>query len=117
MTPLELWKSVVDQFAAMHDGVHETWVVERGAYPDVEENQEVNALLKALSHEQRKVLASMLIDARRGGVHDALVILNDRMALNDGIYSEQGVAMEFQPFGNTLYQDYVARREGDDWED
>ena len=54
---------------------------------------------KALSRTTKSACVHVDPDA---GVHDALVILNDRMALNDGIYSEQGVAMEFQPFGNTL---------------
>ena len=40
----------------MHDGVHETWVVERGAYPDVEENQEVNALLQGAITNNEKCL-------------------------------------------------------------
>ena len=59
----------------------------------------------------------MLVSARRGGVHDALVILNDRMALNDGVYCENGVQMEFQPYGYTLYQDYVGQRDGYEWEE
>jgi hypothetical protein len=115
MTPFELWKSLVDSFATLHDGVHKTWVVERAHYPDFEENAAANALLASLSSEQRAVLADMLIDARRGGIHDALVVLHDRMALNDGVYSEHGVQMEFEPFGYTLYQDYVGRREGEEW--
>lgn len=117
MTSVELWKSLVDAFAGLHDGVHRAWVVDRGAYPDFEENQNKNDLLKSLSKEQREVLADMLIEARRGGIHDTLVVLHDRIALNDGAYCEHGVRMELEPFGNTLYQDYVARREGDEWED
>lgn len=115
MTPFELWKSFVDSFAELHDGVHRNWVVDRGAYPGTENNKASNALLAALTLEQRKVLAEMLVDARRGGIHDALVVLNDRMALNDGAYSEAGVQMEFQPFGSELYYDYVSRKEGDEW--
>ncbi len=115
MTPFELWKSFVDSFATLHDGVHRTWVVERATYPVVEGNEPINAFLASLTPSQRELLASMLVDAREGGVHDALVVLHDRIALNDGAYSEGGVRMEFEPFGNTLYQDYVARRVGDDW--
>jgi len=115
LTSLDLWHSFVDSFAQLHDGMHRNWIVERGMYPDVEQNSHVNALLASLSESQRRVLAEMMVEARRGGVHDALVILNDRLALNDATYSEHGVAMEFQPYGTTLYQDYVARQAGEPW--
>jgi hypothetical protein len=114
---VELWQSVVDAFATLHDGVHRNWVVERAKYPDFPENGSKNALLATLDDGQRRVLAEMLVDARRGGVHDALVVLHDRLALNDGKYTERGIAMEFMPYGHTLYQDYVARQAGDSWRD
>ena len=117
MTPLDLWKSLVDSFAKLHDGAHYQWVVTDASYPRGPGNQQVNRLLAILTDEQRKILAGMLIDARRGGVHDALVTLNDRIALNSGTYSEHGVVMEFQPFGSELYYDYVSRKEGDAWPD
>ena len=117
MTPLDLWKSFVDSFAHLHDGSHHSWVAERGAYPDIDENKEVNALLQTLPPEQRKIIARMLIEARYGGVHDALVVLNDRMAINKGAYIEGGVQMEFQPYGSELYYDYVCRKEGEEWPD
>ena len=112
---VELWQSFVDSFASLHDGVHRNWVVERGKYPEFPENDGANTLLAALDDRQRRVLAEMLVDARRGGVHDTLVALHDRLALNDATYSERGVVMEFMPYGHTLYQDYVARRAGESW--
>lgn len=115
MTPFELWKNFIDSFANLHDGVHKNWVIEKGAYPDRPENEDKNIFLCQLSFEQRQILAEMLIDARRGGVHDALVILNDRMALNSGSYLENGIEMEFQPFGSEIYYDYIGRRMGEDW--
>ena len=115
MTSRDLWKSFVDSFAKLHDGVHRNWVVERGHYPDVNENKETNTLLAELSFEQRKVLAEMLVEARSGGVHDALVVLNDRMALRNGRYTEGEIQMEFQPFGSELYYDYVCRQAGEEW--
>jgi len=117
MTPVELWKSLVESFATLHDGVHRAWVVSRVSYPDFPENEEINHLLQSLNAAQREVLAGMLIDARRGGIHDALVVLNDRIALNSGVYSEQGIQMEFQPFGSELYYDYVCRKSGEEWPD
>jgi hypothetical protein len=112
---IELWQAFVDAFVSLHDGVHHNWVVERGEYPDFPENNEANALLSALSPAQRETLANMLVDARSGGIHDTLVALHDRIALNDATYSERGVAMRFMPHGFTLYQDFVGRKAGDPW--
>jgi len=50
---VELWQSLVDAFASLHDGVHHHWVVERGKYPDFPENDEANALLSDLWSLQR----------------------------------------------------------------
>jgi hypothetical protein len=112
---VELWQSLVDSFAAIGDGVHRNWIVERGQYPDLPENDAVNSLLSALSAAQRQTLADMLIDARGGGVFDALVVLHDRLALHDATYEEKGIEMKFEPHGYTLYQDFVRRKAGDPW--
>lgn len=117
MTSLELWKLFVDSFATLHDGVHRKWVAEDGRYPDTADNKEINGVLAEISHTQRQVIAEMLVRARRGGIHDALVVINDRMAVDGGRYSEGEVEMAFQPFGSELYYDYVCRREGDAWPD
>jgi hypothetical protein len=111
----ELWQSLVDSFVEIGDGVHDNWIMEREKYPDVEENREINAFLASLSEPQRRVLTSMLIDARHGGVFDALVVLHERLVFNEGKYSERGVEMEIEPRGYTLFQDYVSRRSGDGW--
>lgn len=116
MSSVELWKSFVDEFAQLHDGVFEKWVLHEGSYPNRQENSEINEFLKSLTVQQREILVKMLINARRGGIHDALVRLNDRMDCENGQYYENGIEMEFQPFGSTLYYDYVCRREGDNWE-
>lgn len=116
MSSVELWKSFVDEFAQLHDGVFEKWVLQEGSYPNRQENSEINEFLKSLTVQQREILVKMLINARRGGIHDALVRLNDRMDCENGQYYENGIEMEFQPFGSTLYYDYVCRREGDNWE-
>ncbi|HAY93610.1 MAG TPA: hypothetical protein DCY70_06880 [Shewanella sp.] len=116
MSSVELWKCFVDEFAQLHDGVFEKWVLQEGSYPNRQENSEINEFLTSLTVQQREILVKMLINARRGGIHDALVRLNDRMDCENGQYYENGIEMEFQPFGSTLYYDYVCRREGDNWE-
>ena len=111
----ELWRSLVDSFANIGDGVHENWIMERVKYPDVEENREVNALLASLSEPQRRVLTTMMVDARQGGIFDAMVVLHERLVFNEAKYFEHGVEMEIEPDGYTLFQDYLSRKSGDDW--
>ena len=113
----KLWQSLVDSFAGIGDGVHEHWIMDRVKYPDVEENREINALLASLSESQRRVLTTMMVDARHGGIFDAMVVLHERLALKDAKYSEHGVEMEIEPDGYTLFQDYLSRKSGHDWPD
>jgi hypothetical protein len=111
----ELWQSLVDSFVAIDDGVHESWILERGKYSDVEENREVNGFLETLSESQRRILTNMMVDARHGGIFDAMVVLHERLVFNETRYTEGGVEMEFEPHGYTLFEDYLSRRSGDDW--
>lgn len=111
----ELWQSLVDAFAGIDDGVHENWIIERAKYPDVEENREINVFLASLSESQRRVLTNMMVDARHGGIFDAMVVLHERLVFNEGKYSESGVEMAIEPHGYTFFQDYLSRKSGDDW--
>ena len=111
----ELWQSLVDSFAGIDDGVHENWIMERVRYPEVEENREINALLETLSEAQRRVLTTMMVDARHGGIFDAMVVLHERLVFNEARYIEHGVEMAVEPHGYTLFQDYLSRKSGDDW--
>src|SRR5688572_18223609 len=112
---IDLYRSFIESFVELGDGVHFNWVVERGKYPDFPENDAANALLSALSDDQRRTLAAMLVDARVGGIHDSLVVLHERLELNDARYAEAEVEMALMPFGFTLFQDYVNRRLGHEW--
>ena len=90
----ELYRSFVESFVGLGDGVHFNWVVERGKYPDFPENDAANALLSVLSDDQRKTLAAMLVDARLGGIHDSLVVLHERFQLNGALLKIQPQKME-----------------------
>ena len=114
---LNLWKNFVDSFANLHDGLYKSSILEKGSYAQVLENQKINEFISQLTMSQREILVGMLENARIGGVHDALVVLNDRMAINDGEYKEGGCVMEFQPFATELYYDYMGRKLGYSWPD
>jgi hypothetical protein len=112
---VEIWKSLVDDFAKMSDGVQQEWITKKASYPATEENRPINVFLQSLSQEQLNIVAEMVAQARHGGIHDALVVFNDRIALKEGQYFEGGTLMEFQPFGSELYYDYTSRKMGEEW--
>ena len=113
---LQLYKDIVDGLADLHEGVHRVWVMERG-YPDTDDNKEINELLKILTPQQKQILAKMMEDSRSGGIHDTLVYLNDRMAIDGLRFTQDGVEVAHQPFDTELHYDWTCRRMGDDWPD
>ena len=113
---LQLYKQTVDGLAQLHKGVHRLWVKERG-WPDLPENKAINEFLSRLGDDEKDILADLLERARDGGIHDTLVYLNDRMAIDGMRLVQDGVEMAHQPFDTELYYDWTCRREGDDWPD
>jgi hypothetical protein len=113
--PLNLYKSLVDGLATLHKGVHRAWI-ERG-WPDVSDASSVRQLLAKLTPDEKKLLADLLESARDGGVHDTLVYLNDRMAINGLRFTQEGIELAHQPFDTELYYDWTSRRQGDNWPD
>lgn len=113
---LKLYKSIVDELSQIHDGVYEKWVKETG-WPKIKDNAGVNKLLDKLSFEEKEILSKELISARNGGIHDTLVHLNDRMNLEGLRFVEEDIKASHEPFGTTLYYDWLCRKEGDAWPD
>lgn len=117
---LQLYKEIIDLLAGLGHGVHRLWVTERGwptGFEGDAENRAINAFLATLSAEQKEMLAGLLESARDGGVHDALAVLHDRMAIEGLRFTEGGVEMAFEPFDTQLYYDWTCRRMGDPWPD
>lgn len=112
---VKLYQEFIDCFAnCSHVERIGIWVRERG-WPDLPENKPINDLLAKLSDEEKDVLVKMLQHERNGGIHDALVQINERVDLNELRIVEGGVEMAVEPYGNPMHFDYVCRREGDDW--
>ena len=113
---LKLYKEIIDGIANLGKGVHRIWVKERG-WPKLPKNEHINNYLKNLSDEEKDILVELLESARSGGIHDTLVYLNDRMAIDGLKFIENSVEMAHEPFDTTLYFDWVCRTEGDAWPD
>jgi hypothetical protein len=109
-----LWQSFVDELVSRREGVEGRWINESG-WPDLPENREINQLLSRLAPKEKEVLARIVQQARDGGIHDTLVVLDERMNRSALRISQGGVEMAIEPYGTELFFDWVARCAGDPW--
>ena len=65
MTPLQLYKNLVDGLVSRRKGGLGLWIHERG-WPVLPENQKKNDLLAQLTPEQHEVVADIAAQARDG---------------------------------------------------
>lgn len=111
---LALYKTFIDGLVERRHGVLGQWIRKKG-WPDLPENREINELLSKLTPKEKEVVARIAQQARDGGIHDTLVLLNERMNLNGLRIAENGVEMAVEPYGTELFWDWVARCAGDKW--
>lgn len=106
---LELYKEFIDDIVGIREGVLVRWITTTG-YPKTEKNEKINELLCRISNEDKALIAEMIGQARDGGFHDVLVYLNDNLQIHKG-----KVELAEEPYGTTMYWDWVSRSEGDEW--
>jgi hypothetical protein len=111
---LELYKNFIDSLVRIRNCVLVRWVKEKG-WPKLPENDRINTFLSELTADQKEVLAEMIQEARDGGIHDVLVLLNDEINLTGLRLSKDGVDFAIEPYETEMYYDWVCRREGDEW--
>jgi hypothetical protein len=116
MTPLQLYKKLIDGLVGGRQGVLGLWIRERG-WPDLPENQKKNNLLAQLTPEQREVVADIAAQARDGGIHDTLAYLQDEICRQEFRLVQHGLELPVDPFDTQLYYDWVARCDGEEWPD
>ena len=111
---IEEYKAFVDGFVPLDGGVIEDWVRGPG-FPVSPENRARNELLASLSQQQREVVAGIVAQARSGGIHDTLALLNERLAAGELQLTSHGSALPVEPFGTELHWDWHCRCSGDEW--
>jgi len=57
----------------------------------------------------------MIQQARDGGIHDTLVYLSEQVDLDNLKLIKDDVELAVEPYGTTMYWDWIARSEGDEW--
>jgi hypothetical protein len=108
------YKKFIDSMVELRTDVLALWARERG-WPDLPENRKYNELLKALTTDQRDVLAAMLQVARDSAIHDVLAKLDEDFDFEGLKIIKNGTELQLQPFGTEMHYDFICRREGDEW--
>lgn len=116
-SPLDFYKRFIDALVEIRPDVSAMWLRDKRPWPDLPENQAINAFVSNLSDDHRTILGDLLQDARDGGIHDTLAYLNDQINLGGVRLVCEGTELPVEPFGTELYYDWTCRREGDPWPD
>ena len=114
MILLDEYKNLIDELVSSSSSVGSVWA-KNGAFPDTKDNSNINAFLSDLNAQQRQILSELISEAKKSGVHDALVVLNEKQHLNGLRISINDQALPLEPFGTELQYDFISRVEGDDW--
>jgi hypothetical protein len=114
-TPIELYKAVIDDLltwprtSVRAHHVRE-WRV--GTPKPYELSPQFNDLMAKFSSEQRHLIANMLQESHQSGMFAVLAYLTDEINLRGLRLSRDGITLPVEPFGSTLYEDWIWRREG-----
>jgi len=112
---LQKYQSLIDELVERKGCVLARRVKNGDLWLETAEKAKFNGLIKSLSEEQRQQVSELLQDAREGGIHDTLVVLSEKMNLENLKLVQGGEELPHEPYGSELYFDWVARAEGDNW--
>ncbi|MEZ4298869.1 MAG: DUF6547 family protein [Polyangiaceae bacterium] len=113
-TAKERYNNLVDGLVERREGVLGSWILEKG-WPDVPENEEINAFLSKLSDRDRAILAGIAREARDSGIHDTLAYLQEQMDLNGLRLVIDGETLPVSPYDTGIFWDWTSRVNGAPW--
>jgi hypothetical protein len=105
--PVAEHRMLVDEFARRTVSLGAKLVRSEGVFSKSHNDEEVNNLVARLSPTDRERLAKILEKERRCAMFDCLVILHEAM-LQGLTLSKEGRAIPAEPYGYTLFEEYVA---------
>lgn len=110
--PREKYKVFIDGLVERKESIRARRVRDNTLLEGANKDQRYfNELLTSLSQAQREGVADWLQNERLGSIHDVLVYLTDNeyhLVDNDG-------ELAWEPFGNEMFLDFIARSAGDEW--
>jgi hypothetical protein len=117
-SPLELYKAFIDDLLTWpRTSVTARHVSEwrDGTSKPYELSPQFNDLMAQFTAEQRHVIATMLQESHENGIFAVLAYATDEINLRGLRLSRDGITFPVEPFGSTLYQDWIWRRDGNPW--
>ena len=111
---LEKYRAFIDALVKRRDGVLPLWIRTKG-WPKLPENDDINAFLSKLSREEKELVVRIAREARDGGIHDTLVVIQESMDSEDLRITIDDVELPVSPYGTELFWDWVARADGTPW--
>jgi hypothetical protein len=67
------------------------------------------------TEEQRQLIATMLQESHEDGLFAVLSYLADDINIDGLRLSRNGIEFAIEPYGYTLYEDWMSRSQGYDW--
>jgi hypothetical protein len=116
MKPIEEHKALVEAMVKRTPSLGATLIRTEGIFSKAKNHQHLNALVAKLGAEERELLAQMLEQEKRDGIFEALVHLSEACALEGLKLVKDGEEIPSEPFGYTLFEEYIGLLQADgDW--
>jgi hypothetical protein len=115
MKPVDVYKQIIDELVRRSPSMGARLVTEQGIYSKAPAFQHTNELVRALTPEQRALLAQMLTHERESAIHDVLATLTWWIDCRSVGLTYQGEPVPVQLSGMGLHGDYVGRRDNWEW--
>jgi len=115
MSPVEVYKQIIDQLVERSPSLGARLVAEQGIYSRAPACLYTNGLVRAMTPERRALLAVMLTHERESAIHDLLAALTWWIDCRSVGLTYQGQPMPVQLSGEVLHGDYVGRRDNWEW--
>jgi uncharacterized protein DUF6547 len=114
--PIDVYQAIIDELVnETTRSVKQKLVTERGFFLETSDHAVFNELVQSLTPEKRKLLGDMLVDERRGAIHDVLAVLTWWMSSGGLAFTFEGKPMPVELSGMGLHGDFVGRLQGWDW--
>ena len=111
---IEKYRQLVDGLVQRREGVLTQRIRQKG-WPQLPQNEQLNAFLSKLTSEEKEVVVRIARDARDSGFHDTLVFLQEEMDRNELRIVSKGVTLPVSPFGSEIFWDWLARVRNTAW--
>jgi hypothetical protein len=114
--PVEEPKRLVDSFVSRTPSVSAKLLRTEGIVSRSSDRALYNDLAAKLAVPERELLAQLLEHERRTAIFDALVVLHEAQVGDEIELRKDGVVVPVEPFGYTIFEEYLALQDGD-WGD